>query len=83
MAHFARLENNVVMEVILISNDVAGEVFTPEGEAAGVEICKSIYGEDTTWKQTSYNKNFRENFAGAGMLYSPEEDKFIYQEPVE
>jgi hypothetical protein len=72
MAHFARLENNVVQQVIVVNNEVAPD------EATGVAFCKSVYGQDTQWVQTSYNANFRGAFAGAGMTYDPIKDEFIY-----
>jgi hypothetical protein len=55
MAHFARLdENNIVREVIVVENDV---LLTNgvESEQKGIDFCKSLYGENTVWKQTSYN----------------------------
>ena len=52
MAHFAQLdENNIVTQVIVVSNDDAPD------EATGVAFCKTIYGSDTNWKQTSYNSH--------------------------
>lgn len=70
MAHFARLENNIVTEVIVVNNQEVPD------EATGIAFCKSLYGEDTNWVQTSYNANFRGAFAGLGMTYDPVEDIF-------
>ena len=80
MAHFARVENNVVIQVIKINNEVIEDKPFPESEAIGVAFCKSLYGEDTTWLQTSYNANFRGRYAGLGYLYDSELDEFV--EPV-
>ena len=44
----------------------------------GIAFCKSIYGADTEWLQTSYNSNFRGAFAGSGMTYDPVLDIFTY-----
>ncbi len=33
------------------------------------------------WKQTSYNNNFRKQYAGIGMIYDPVKDKFLSQQP--
>ena len=33
------------------------------------------------WKQTSYNNNFRKQYAGIGMVYDPVKDKFLAQQP--
>ena len=81
MAHFAQLdENNVVTQVIVVGNEqLKGTVTTEvdgflviqtvESEAKGVEFCKSLYGADTVWKQTSYNGNFRGKYAGIGDTF--------------
>jgi len=77
MAHFAKLdENNVVTQVVVVSNDVA------TNEEAGVSFLRELYKEPTAnWKQTSYNRNFRKNFAGVGCTYDPNKDIFILQKP--
>ena len=50
MAHFAELDaNNIVLRVIAISDSDA------PNENAGIAFCKSLYGDSTIWKQTSYN----------------------------
>ena len=33
------------------------------------------------WKQTSYNHNFRKQYAGIGMIYDPVKDKFLAPQP--
>jgi len=76
MAHFARVENNIVREVIVINNEVLENKAFPESEPIGIAFCKSLYGADTEWLQTSYNANFRGRYAGAGNIYDPELDKF-------
>ncbi len=70
MAHFARVENGVVREVIVVSNDDAPT------EAAGQAFIASI-GLSGEWRQTSYNANFRGKYAGIGDLYDEATDKFI------
>jgi hypothetical protein len=76
MAHFARLENNIVREVIVINNEVLENKAFPESEAIGIAFCKSLYGADTEWLQTSYNANFRGSYAGSGMMYDELNDIF-------
>lgn len=76
MAHFARLENNIVREVIVINNDMLLDDQGNEKEELGIEFCKFLYGSDTEWKQTSYNGTFRGRFAGSGEIYDPELDVF-------
>jgi hypothetical protein len=77
MAHFARVENNIVREVIVVNNEVLGNAEGLTGEAIGIAFCKSLYGADTDWLQTSYNNNFRGRYAGAGMVYDPVKDEFV------
>jgi hypothetical protein len=72
MAHFARVENNIVREVIVINNEVLENKNFPESEPIGIAFCKSLYGEDTDWLQTSYNSNFRGRYAGLGDTYDAE-----------
>ncbi len=76
MAHFARIENNIVREVIVINNEVLENKAFPQSEPIGIAFCKSLYGADTEWLQTSYNSNFRGAYAGSGMIYDPVLDIF-------
>lgn len=76
MAHFAKVENNVVKQVIVVNNEVLENKPFPESEAIGIAFCKSLYGADTEWLQTSYNSNFRGTYAGPGMIYDSELDIF-------
>ena len=70
MAHFAKLDaNNVVEQVIVVSNDDTADSSDVETESIGVAFCQKLLGADTNWKQTSYNNNFRGNYAGVGMTY--------------
>ena len=48
-----------------------------ESEQLGIEFCKNLLGNNTNWVQTSYNKKFREKYAGIGDLYDSENDIFI------
>jgi len=71
MAHFAELDNNNnVIRVIVLDNVL---------EAAGEQWCHDNLGGH--WKQTSYNKSFRKNYAGIGMKYDPVRDAFIGSQP--
>ena len=82
MAHFAELDsNNIVLRVIVINNDAILNDENQEVEQKGIELCKSIYGQDTNWKQTSYNNNIRKQFAGTGFTYDSTEDIFIAPQP--
>jgi hypothetical protein len=80
VAHFARLENNTVSQVIVINNEVITDNNGVEQEQLGIDFCKSLYGEDTNWVQTSYNNSFRGKYACFGDIYDPVNDVFV--EPV-
>ena len=59
MAHFAKLDaNNIVEQVIVVSNDDIKDNTGTEIESIGVAFCQKLLGADTNWKQTSYNGNF-------------------------
>jgi hypothetical protein len=80
MAHFAKLnENNNVIAVHVLNNDVItlnGE----ESEQVGIDFLTSLHGH-TLWKQTSYNNNFRKQYAGIGYSYDMVNDVFIAPQP--
>jgi hypothetical protein len=81
MAHFAQLdENNVVTQVIVVSNSDC-QIGNVESEEAGIVFCKNILGANTNWKQTSYNGNIRKNYAGIGYTYDAGRDAFIPVKP--
>ena len=70
MAHFAQLDSdNVVTQVIVVSNDDTSDSNGVETESIGVAFCQKLLGAETNWKQTSYNANMRGNYAGIGYTY--------------
>ncbi len=82
MAHFAELDdNNKVLRVIVINNEVIKDSNNDEQENLGVAFCKSLYGENTIWKQTSYNNNFRKQMASVDGKYNSENNIFISPQP--
>lgn len=82
MAHFAELnENNIVKQVIVVNNACLMDANGFENEKIGVDFCKSIYGVDTVWKQTSYNGSFRKRYAGVDFTYDAQRDVFIAPQP--
>lgn len=88
MAYFAKLENNTVTQVISVSNDVCGEptLDFPDTCAAGRAFIANTLKLAGTWKQTSYNNNFRGRYAGIGYTYDPVADEFVapvVEEPAE
>ena len=72
MAHFAKVENGVVTQVIVIEQDV---------------LNTGNWGDPASWVQTSYNTQggvhsqggnpLRKNFAGVGFTYDSQRDAFI------
>jgi len=82
MAHFAQLdENNIVTQVIVVSNEDTSDINGVEVEEIGIAFCKKIFGVDTNWKQTSYNNNIRTRFAGIGYSYNEVLDAFVPPKP--
>lgn len=82
MAHFARIEDGIVREVIVVNNTVLEDENGVEQEAIGIEFCKSLF-PNTEWVQTSYNANFRGKYAGAGDVYDAVNDVFYSPAVVE
>jgi hypothetical protein len=82
MAHFAQLDsNNIVQQVIVINNTAISDENGIEQESLGIALCKNLFGQDTNWKQTSYNSNFRKNYAGIGYKYNEQYDAFEPPQP--
>jgi hypothetical protein len=76
MAHFAELDsNNVVLRVIVVDNKDTADAFGVEKEYIGAAFCERVLGG--TWKQTSYNGNFRGRYAGIGYTYDAQLDEFL------
>lgn len=73
MAHFAKIENNIVTQIINIGNDFCGEptLTFPETDAAGRAFIANTLKLEGIWKQTSYNANFRGCYAGIGYTFNP------------
>ena len=81
MAHFAQLDdNNNVINVIVVNNEDTADENGNEVEAIGIEFCENLLGG--RWLQTSYNGNFRGNFAGIGGTYDPDLNVFLHPKPV-
>ena len=88
MAHFAELIQKtdptghssdklwVVERVGVVGNEHAPVDEGPEGE----NWCSTFFGGGT-WKQTSYNHNFRKMYAGKGYTYDFDRNVFLYPQP--
>jgi len=75
MSHFAKVENGVVTQVIVIEQDV---------------LNLGHWGDPALWVQTSYNtqggqhpegRPLRKNYAGIGYTYDSGRDAFIPPKP--
>lgn len=76
MSHFAKVENGLVTQVIVIEQDV---------------LASGLWGDPASWVQTSYNTYggqhtlggtpLRKNYAGIGFTYDSVRDAFIAPQP--
>ena len=81
MAHFAKIDSNNIVEIVhVVNNEVIKKEDGTEDEAKGKEFLNSLFGS-ATWVQTSYNNNFRKNYAGVGYTYDSTRDAFIPPKP--
>lgn len=76
MAHFAKIENGIVREVIVVSNDDCGGGDFPASEPIGQAFIAAC-GLDGEFLQTSYSGSFRGKYAGIGDLYDADSDEFV------
>jgi hypothetical protein len=80
MAHFAKLDdNNIVKQVIVVSNNELLDESGIESEQKGIDFCTNLFGGQ--WIQTSYNGSIRKNYAGQGYFYDSILDAFIAPQP--
>jgi len=80
MAHFAELDNNnTVLRVIVVDNRDTSDANGQEDESIGIAFCRKLFGG--IWRQTSYNANFRKNYAGIGYTFDQGRDAFISPKP--
>jgi hypothetical protein len=76
MSHFAKVEDGIVTQVIVIEQDV---------------VDTGLFGDPASWIQTSYNTHggvhtlggtpLRKNYAGIGYTYDSTRDAFIPSKP--
>lgn len=76
MAHFAKVDDGIVREVIVIDNADCGGGDFPESEPIGQAFIAGI-GLEGFYAQTSYNGNFRGTYAGIGYTFDPDLDEFV------
>ena len=95
MAHFAELESKtdptgftsdthlVVKRVVVVGNDIEANGGTLEDNdchADGETWCVNFF-KGGTWKQTSYNNNFRKQYCGKGYTFDAAKNKFLIPQP--
>ena len=95
MAHFAELASKtdptgftsdthlVVKRVVVVGNDISaggGTLEDNDMHVDGETWCVDFFGGGT-WKQTSYNHNFRKQYAGTGYVYNASKNKFLRPQP--
>jgi hypothetical protein len=84
MAHFALIKQNIVMAVIVVDN----EILLSNGievEQLGIDFIdslniKGVYDYDKV-RQTSYNSNTRNKYAGIGDTWDEANNVFISPRP--
>lgn len=80
MAHFAQIHNGIVTQVLYLDNSLCAGGEYPDSEPAGQAYLASL-GLSGEWKQTSYNRTFRINYAVVGGTYDSQRDAFIMRKP--
>ena len=95
MAHFAELKSEVdptghttdthqvVQRVVVVGNDIAaggGTLGDNDMHVDGETWCSNFF-KGGSWKQTSYNNNFRKQYCGIGFVYDSTKDKFLSPQP--
>ena len=80
MAHFAQIdEQGTVLTVIVVNNSDILDENGQESEAIGKQFCTNLLGGE--WVQTSYNSNFRKQYAVIGGRYDQANNVFITLSP--
>ena len=84
MAHFAELdENNIVLRV-LVFDDADVNANGGDQSQTAASLCETIVPFSETgvkWVQTSFNNNFRKQYASRGFTYNPTQNVFIKPQP--
>ena len=85
MAHFAKIKNNIIVQIEVVHNDIATD------EQAGITFLQNLYNDTATWKKTSYNTYqnthklsgtaFRGNYAGIGYIWDADNNIFLPSKP--
>ena len=73
MAHYAFLDQNNVVTEVIVGKDETDTTYDWEQYYGAIrgQVCK----------RTSYNGNYRKNYAGIGCTYDAQRDAFIAPQP--
>jgi hypothetical protein len=81
MAHFCKVDDGTVTDLIVVDNDDCGGGDFPDSEPIGQAFIAALAAGDPrlegTWLQTSYNDNFRGRLGQIGFIYDVDADVFI------
>ncbi len=80
MAHFARIEDNIVVDIHVVDNYNLHDENGIEQEQIGIDYLKSLWG-DLRFVQCSYNGTIRKRYPGIGYSYDETNDVFIASQP--
>jgi hypothetical protein len=80
MAHFAKIENNIVVDVHVVDNYNLLDENGIEQEQIGIDYLKSLWG-DQRFLQCSYNGSIRKRYPGIGYSYDEVNDVYIAPRP--
>jgi len=84
MGHFAEIDsNNKVLRVNCACNQNIANNGGDQSEQAAehFQTISPLSENGVKWVQTSYNNNFRKQYAGTGYTYDSIKDKFIKPQP--
>jgi len=84
MAHFAELDENNIVVRVLVFDDADVNANGGDQSQTAASFCETIVPFSATgvkWVQTSYNNNFRKQYASKGFTYNPTQDVFIKPQP--
>jgi len=81
MAHFAKIVNSTVEQVIVINDQDAPDPAPNNSEPIGQAFIRDVLGLDGEWVQTSYNGTFRAHYAGIGYTWDTINQVFYPPQP--
>jgi hypothetical protein len=76
MAHFAKINTDNIVEIVIVISNENITVNGEESEQAGKDFIANVLKLDGTWIQTSYNNSFRGVYAGMGYTYNKSKNIF-------